>query len=283
VFRQLSLKKRARKNEIPGRSPLSDVEFLNTPAGTRLAFRHENPDAPGIGILWLGGFKSDMAGNKAGAIAAAAQAAGRRFLRFDYSGHGLSTGDFHDLTLSDWLADVQQIFLTVANGPQLIVASSMGGYLALLLSRSLQANQPEQLARIKGMVLIAPAADMTEALLWAGLEASARGEIEMRGQWLEPSSYGEDYIITRKLIEDGRKHLILDRGIAVDFPVRILHGESDGDVPWMHGLKLYSRLTGDDVTFTLIKGGDHRLSSPRDLQLIIDTIETMLKVTPPGR
>jgi pimeloyl-ACP methyl ester carboxylesterase len=256
---------------------VGDLKFLALPSGNKLAYRHENADASGPGMLWLSGYKSDMSGTKAEAVAAAARAAGRQCLRFDYSGHGLSDGEFADFTLSDWLDDTTTMFLSVAKGGQIIIGSSMGGYLALLLARRLQQRHSHEISRLKAMVLIAPAADMTEALLWPSLDEAARREIKQYGRWLMPSRYGDGYVITRKLIEDGRKHLILEKGVAVDFPVRILHGEDDPDVPWKHGLKLFKKLSGNDVSFNLIKGGDHRLSSPGELKMIVDTIETLVK------
>jgi pimeloyl-ACP methyl ester carboxylesterase len=256
---------------------VSDIRFFALPNGNKLAYCHENTGASGRGILWLSGYKSDMSGTKAEAVAAAARTAGRQCLRFDYSGHGLSDGDFADFTLSDWLDDTMMMFLTIAKGGQILIGSSMGGYLALLLVRRLQQRYSHELSRVKALVLIAPAADMTEALLWPSLDEAAREEIKRHGRWLMPSRYGDGYVVTGKLIEDGLKHLILEKGVAVDCPVRILHGENDPDVPWTHGLKLFNRLSGNDVSFTLIKGGDHRLSSPGELRIIIDTIETLFK------
>jgi pimeloyl-ACP methyl ester carboxylesterase len=256
---------------------LSTLNYCTLKTGNRLAYRQDNADAPGTGIFWLGGYKSDMEGTKAEALSAAARAAKRPCLRFDYSGHGRSKGEFADFTVSDWLSDALTMFLKIAKGPQIIAGSSMGGYIALLLARALQHSHRDELQRIKGMVLIAPAADMTEALLWGKLDEAARSEILSRGQWPMPSVYGEGYVITRKLIEDGRQHLILDQGTAVDFPVRILHGENDPDVPWQHGLKLFNSLTAEDASFTLIKHGDHRLSSARDIATIVDTVEALIK------
>lgn len=256
---------------------MSTLNYCTLKTGNRLAYRHDNADAPGTGIFWLGGYKSDMEGTKAEALSAAARAAKRPYLRFDYSGHGRSDGRFADFTVSDWLNDALTMFLKIAKGPQIIAGSSMGGYIAMLLARALQHTHRDELQRIKGMVLIAPAADMTEALLWGNLDEAARSEILSRGQWPMPSVYGEGYVITRKLIEDGRQHLILDQGTAVDFPVRILHGENDPDVPWQHGLRLFNSLSAEDASFTLIKHGDHRLSSPRDIATIVDTVEALIK------
>jgi pimeloyl-ACP methyl ester carboxylesterase len=255
---------------------LSDIKFYAKPKGGRLAYRIENAGAPGIGIVWLGGFRSDMAGTKAEAVAALAREKRWQFLRFDYSGHGASDGVFSELTLTDWLDDAVTILLQVAQGAQLIVGSSMGGYIALLLARRLRQEYPHELARLKGMVLIAPAADMTEALFWANFSEQVRQQIETSGEWEMSSPYGEGYVVTRRLIEDGRQHLVLGQHMPVNFPVDILHGEDDPDVPWQHGLKVYAMLKGEDVSFTLIKGGDHRLSTPRDLRLITQTIEKML-------
>jgi pimeloyl-ACP methyl ester carboxylesterase len=217
-----------------------------------------------------------MAGTKVEAVAALAREKGRRCLRFDYSGHGVSGGTFAELTLTDWLDDALSMFLEVARGAQVIVGSSMGGYIALLLARSLRQRYPHELARLKGMVLIAPAVDMTQALFWEKFSAKVRLQIEREGSWVMPSRYGEGYVVTRGLIEDGRRHLILGENMAVDFPVRILHGEDDPDVPWQHGLRVIGMLTGEDVSFTLIKGGDHRLSTPRDLKLITAAIEELI-------
>jgi pimeloyl-ACP methyl ester carboxylesterase len=256
---------------------MSEVLFATASSRARLAYRYDHAKASGPGIFWLNGFKSDMAGTKAEAVAAAARASGRPCLRFDYSGHGRSEGNFADFTISNWLNDTLVMFLEIARGDQIVVGSSMGGHIALLLAKRLQETQSTELARIKGMVLIAPAADMTEALLWQHMDEAAKSELLERGQWLMPSRYGEAYPVTRKLIEDGRRHLILKKGLSVDFPVRILHGEDDPDVAWQHGLKLFSRLNGNDISFMLIKGGDHRLSSPRDLKTIVDTIEILAR------
>lgn len=225
------------------------------------------------GFFWLGGFNSDMTGSKAEALDGLALATGRPFLRFDYSGHGQSQGRFEDGTLSLWLEEAATVFTGLSDGPMVVAGSSMGGHLALLLLRRLSAD-PAQAARIRGLLLIAPAADMT-ALLWAEAGPEARAAIMAEGRWLRPSAYGEPYPVTRRLIEDGRRHLILDDGMAVACPVHILHGDADPDVPWRHGLRLHEALTGNDVTFTLVKGGDHRLSTPRDLATIAGAAERL--------
>jgi len=253
------------------------LKFRDRERGSRLAYRLENPHASGIGLFWLGGLKSDMAGTKAESLAKAARMTARACLRFDYSGHGASDGDFADFTLSDWLEDARDMFLNVARGEQVLIGSSMGGYIALLLARWLAEHASGELARIRGMVLIAPAADMTEALMWRLFDRSAREKIAKEGRWVMPSAYGESYIITKELIEDGRKHLILGRDMHVVYPVRILHGEDDPDVPWQHGRELFNRLAGEDVSFTLVKNGDHRLSSARDIRMILDTVDSLIR------
>jgi pimeloyl-ACP methyl ester carboxylesterase len=255
------------------------LKFRDREGGTRLAYRHENPQSSGIGLFWLGGLKSDMTGTKAEALAEAARLAARPYLGFDYSGHGASNGDFADFTLSDWLADARDMFLNVARGEQVLVGSSMGGYIALLLAKWLGEHAPGELGRIKGMVLIAPAADMTEALMWRRFDTLAKQKITQEGRWPMPSSYGDAYVITRELIEDGRKHLILDQDIDVGYPVHILHGSDDPDVPWQHGFELFNRIVGDDVGFTLIKNGDHRLSTARDIRIIVDMVESVIRAT----
>jgi pimeloyl-ACP methyl ester carboxylesterase len=261
-----------------------EVEFTEKRGGIALAYRHENAGAATTGVLWLGGFNSDMAGAKAEAVAASARKAGRPCLRFDYSGHGLSEGLFTERTVSDWLCEAQFAFEQIARGPTIIAGSSMGGYLALLLVRRLAAERSRHLRRLGGLLLLAPAVDMTEALLWASLDEKARRAIETEGEWLMPSRYGEGYRITRKLIEDGRNHLILNERTKIIVPVRILQGEADPDVPWRHALNVYEGLEGDDITFTLIKGGDHRLSSPRDISIIVETIQALwLRASPSER
>lgn len=256
------------------------VKFRDRERGARLAYRHENPQATGTGLFWLGGLNSNMTGTKAEALAVAARSDARPYLRFDYSGHGASEGDFADFTLSDWLEDTRDMFFNVARGEQVLIGSSMGGYIALLLARWLAQHAPGEFARIKGMVLIAPAADMTEALMWRSFDPSARRKITEEGRWLMPSAYGEDYWVTKALIEDGRKHLILNGDIHVGYPVRILHGSDDQDVPWRHGFELFTRLAGEEVSFTLIKGGDHRLSGARDIRTILETVASVIRAWP---
>jgi len=221
------------------------------------------------GIMWLGGFKSDMTGTKASALDAIAAREGHAFLRFDYFGHGQSSGDFRNGTITRWRDDALDVLDRLTQGPQILVGSSMGGWISLLLARA----RPE---RIAGMLLIAPAADFTEALMWARLPDDAKRQIMEEGEWLRPSDYDPDpYPITRALIEDGRKNLILEDRIALSCPVRILQGMQDPDVPWSHALKLVNAIDGD-VMLTLVKNGDHRLSTDRDLRLIEETLTGLL-------
>lgn len=247
----------------------------NARAGIELAWLSDGPqvkeNAP-TGLIWLGGFMSDMTGSKAQVLAELARETGRNCIRFDYSGHGASGGAFRDGTISTWLDEAVQMFLTHAPGPRIVIGSSMGGWLALLLAKHLRAQGLPDAGRIAGMVLIAPAADMTRDLMWNSYGADIRQKIKLHGCYEAPSEYGPDpYIITRELIEDGKQHLLLDGIMDAPFPVRILQGEQDPDVPWQHGMRVYDALTGPDVSFTLIKSGDHRLSTPRDLETLRQT------------
>ena len=247
---------------------MREPKFTTSPAGLSLAYLEDGPVDGGTrcGFFWLGGFKSDMTGSKAEALAVAASEMERPCLRFDYSGHGRSEGMFTDCTVSNWLAEAVHMFRNHTTGPRIVIGSSMGGWLAMLLLRALG----EEASRIRGIILIAPAADMTRALMWDAFTTEARATIERDGVWHRPSSYGEPYPITKKLIEDGRQHLILQQRQRIACALRILHGDKDKDVPWIHGKRLFDTIDGADVRFILIKGGDHRLSSARDLFLLQD-------------
>jgi pimeloyl-ACP methyl ester carboxylesterase len=235
----------------------------------RIAVRARAGGAPGL--LWLGGFKSDMQGIKAIALEAWASERNRACVRFDYSGHGESGGDFIDGTIGRWLEESVAVFEKFCAGPQVVIGSSMGGWLALLLARELARRQATR-ALLAGLVLIAPAPDFTEELMWKSFSPQARQEIEIRGVWLRPSEYGEPYPITRHLIEEGRRHLMLGSAIEVGCPVRILQGAQDPDVPWRHAFALAHRLPADDVVLTMIQDGDHRLSRPQDIARIIAAV-----------
>jgi pimeloyl-ACP methyl ester carboxylesterase len=222
------------------------------------------------GLFWLGGFHSDMKGTKALALDAWAAEHGRACVRFDYSGHGESGGAFIDGTIGRWLEESVAVFGQFCAGPQVVIGSSMGGWMALLLAREI-ARRPGA-ASLAGLVLIAPAPDFTEELMWKGFSPEVRKEIETNGVWLRPSQYGEPYPITRALIEEGRHHLLLGSAIEVGCPVRILQGAQDPDVPWQHAFALTHRLPSDDVVLTMVQDGDHRLSRPQDIARMLAAV-----------
>jgi pimeloyl-ACP methyl ester carboxylesterase len=226
------------------------------------------------GLFWLGGFHSDMQGTKAIALDAWAAEHHRACVRFDYSGHGESGGEFVDGTIGRWLEESVAVFEQFCAGPQVVIGSSMGGWLALLLAREI-AKRPENRASLAGLVLIAPAPDFTEQLMWNGFSPEIQQEIQTKGVWLRPSQYGDPYPITRALIEEGRNHLLLGSAINVGCAVRILQGARDSDVPWRHAFALAHRLPSDDVVLTMIQDGDHRLSRPQDIARIIAAVAEM--------
>jgi pimeloyl-ACP methyl ester carboxylesterase len=240
----------------------------------RLAFRKREAakaERSKPGIIWLGGFKSDMLSTKAAALDAFAAKEGRACLRFDYSGHGESEGRFEDGTISRWTQESLAMIRAQTQGPQILVGSSMGGWIALLAARAMGAD--EAVERLAGLVLIAPAVDFTESLMWARMPASIRKQIETEGVWLRESAYStEPTPITRALIEDGRRNLMFDGAINAHAPVHILQGMQDPDVPWQHAMTLVEHLAGDCVTLSLIKDGDHRLSREEDIQALITAI-----------
>lgn len=241
--------------------------FLERGAGARLAYRRVVGDGPGL--LWLGGFHSDMTGTKALALDAWARRSGRACVRFDYFGHGESDGDFADGVISRWREDALAVLDALTDGPQILVGSSMGGWLAVLAALA----RPE---RVAGLVLIAPAPDFTQRLMWEQFPEDVRQTIAETGQWFRPSAYNDGpYPITRALIEDGRRHCVLEGPIPIRAPVRILHGVADADVPWRLAEELMDRLESPDVTLMLVKDGDHRLSEPAHLALLTHTIATL--------
>jgi pimeloyl-ACP methyl ester carboxylesterase len=251
---------------------MTDVKFETVPDGTELAYREDGGEDVGrCGLFWLGGFKSDMEGSKAGALASLARDTRRSAFRFDYSGHGQSGGFFVDGTISGWLDQSYHMFTRKALGRRVIIGSSMGGWLAMLLYQQLKLKNPRAAKRIAGLVLIAPAADMTADLMWNEFPPHVQEELAEKGVYMRPSQYGEPYPITARLIADGEKHLLLEEGIECECPVRILQGDADPDVPAAHAVKVFKAISGTDVTLTLIKGGDHRLSSPGELALIRET------------
>jgi pimeloyl-ACP methyl ester carboxylesterase len=237
----------------------------------RIAVRARSGGGPGL--IWLGGFNSDMKGTKALALDAWAAEHGRGCVRFDYSGHGESGGAFIDGTVGRWLEESVAVFEQFCRGPQVVIGSSMGGWMALLLAREI-AKREAASAPLAGLVLIAPAPDFTEQLMWNGFPPEVRQEILTKGVWMRPSQYGDGapYPITRALIEEGRNHLLLGSAIEVGCPVRILQGAQDPDVPWQHAFALAHRLPADDVVLTMIQDGDHRLSRPQDIARIIAAV-----------
>jgi pimeloyl-ACP methyl ester carboxylesterase len=240
--------------------------------GERIAYLKRQGSAPGV--VWLGGFKSEMTGTKATAMDEWADREGCALVRFDYFGHGRSTGNFRDGTITRWLGDVLAVLDELTGGPQIFVGSSMGGWLALLAALA----RPQ---RVAALVLVAPAVDFTQSLMWETFDEDAKRQILKTGEWLRPSAYDpEPYPITRGLIEDGRKHLLLGKRIALTCPVRIVQGMKDPDVPWQHAMKLVDAL-GPDTQLTLVKDGDHRLSKPHELALIVRTVSALLAVDPP--
>jgi pimeloyl-ACP methyl ester carboxylesterase len=254
-------------------SDANTVRFIDV-GGTAdkraIAVRARAGTAPGL--FWLGGFASDMKGTKALALDAWAAAQGRACVRFDYSGHGESAGAFVDGTIGRWAEESLAVFERFCEGPQIVVGSSMGGWMALLLARTLLKRRDPQRASLAGMILIAPAPDFTEDLMWKSFSPEIKAEIETTGVWRRPSDYGDPYPITRQLIEEGRKHLVLRSSIDTGCPVRILQGALDSDVPWQHAFELTHRLPSEDVVLTMIQDGDHRLSRPQDIAQLLATV-----------
>jgi pimeloyl-ACP methyl ester carboxylesterase len=255
---------------------MSDVcpKFLQVgtdKAARRIAVCQREGAPPGL--FWLGGFKSDMRGTKAEALDLWARDHGRAVTRFDYSGHGESGGDFTEGTIGRWLEDSLAVLDACCRGPQVAIGSSMGGWLALLMTRELARRAQPAVAQIAGLVLIAPAVDFTEELMWKRFPPEVKREIEQTGSWQRPSQYSEEpYPITQRLIEEGRNHLLLGGMIETGCPVRVLQGVQDPDVPWQHAVELVSRFARDDVVLTMVKDGDHRLSRPEDIERLLAAV-----------
>jgi pimeloyl-ACP methyl ester carboxylesterase len=249
-------------------------------AARRIAYLAEPPVAQGrVGLFWLAGYKSDMASTKAGELAAFARTRGYGCTRFDYSGHGLSGGRFEDGTIGAWLAEAEAVFRRLAVGQQIVIGSSMGGHIALLLLRRLMQLAPQEAARIAALVLIAPAWDMTEELMWKQFSDEARRQLAETGVYLQPSEYGEPYAITRALIEEGRQHLFAGNPFDPGRPVVILQGARDEAVPLAHARALSGFLEGGWAKMIEVPDGEHRLSRPEDLALLFATIEELAERT----
>lgn len=257
-----------------------EPQFLEVAAGgaaaRRIALIAEPPAAAsGASLFWLSGFKSDMASTKASALAAFAREKGYGCTRFDYSGHGLSGGRFEEGTIGAWLDEAEAVFRRVTHGRQIVVGSSMGGYIALLLLRRLMHSAPEEAARIAALILIAPAWDMTEELMWKEFPVDARRQLMETGVYLQPSDYGEPYAITRALIEEGRGHLLAREPFDPGRPVVILQGAQDEAVPIAHARELLGFLEGGFARLIEVADGEHRLSRPEDLERLFATIDEL--------
>ena len=251
---------------------MPDFATLTTAQGRHIAY-HLTP-GQGPGVVFLGGFKSDMDGTKALFLQDWAKSTGRAFLRFDYSGHGQSSGDFLDGSIGDWFEDALAAITTLTNGPQILVGSSMGGWIALLVARAV----PD---RIAGLVGIAAAPDFTEDSMWASFTDAQKAELAA-GQVVLPSDYSDDpYIITRRLIEDGRTRLVLRSPLPLPFPVRLLQGTADTDVPPAVALRLMDHAQSPDLALTLVKGADHRFSTPDCLSLITRSVMELTEKASP--
>jgi alpha-beta hydrolase superfamily lysophospholipase len=259
-------------------------QFLTVGEGVarrRVAFLHRSATGGAApGLIWLQGLKSEMVSNKATALDGWCAARGLACTRFDYSGHGRSEGRFEDGTIGAWLEEAHAVFATLTQGPQILVGSSTGGYIALLLLRDLLRTGSAAAERVKALVLIAPAWDLTEALMWQRFGEAARRDILEKDVYLRPSQYSpEPYAITRAFIEEGRRHLIGPAGFDPGRPVQVLHGLTDEDVPWEHTLDLVSIMHGDHVRVEAIPDGDHRLARPEDLALMFAKIEALIAET----
>ncbi|AML49959.1 alpha/beta fold hydrolase [Falsihalocynthiibacter arcticus] len=247
---------------------MTDPQFLTTETGRKIAYHLTEGKGPGV--VFLGGFMSDMGGTKAVYLEEWAKKTGRAFLRFDYSGHGESSGVFTNGCIGEWAADAQAAISTLTEGPQILVGSSMGGWMALLVARAM----PEKVA---GLVGIAAAPDFTEDSMWGGFDAVQKVEMAETGRVALPSEYGDGpYIITRKLIEDGRENLVLRSPLSLPFPTRFLQGTADADVDTSVAMRLLEHVEGGDVRLTLVKGADHRFSTPECLNLITKTCEKVI-------
>lgn len=245
------------------------AQILTRDGGATIAYRRLEGKSPGV--VFLGGFMSDMTGTKAIELERYCRAAGRAFVRFDYQGHGESSGEFEDGTIGDWADDAIAVIDACTEGPQILIGSSMGGWIMLLTALA----RPD---RVAGLIGIAAAPDFTEDLMWEGFDDTIRQTLVRDGVYYEPSDYqDEPYTITMKLIEDGRKRLLLRRPIALHCPVRLLHGMQDASVPWMTSPRIAEKLLSDDVKVFLVKDGDHRLSRDQDTARLKGVLQDLLE------
>ncbi|MEM9968844.1 MAG: alpha/beta hydrolase [Pseudomonadota bacterium] len=250
---------------------MQEASFLQTKQGRRLAYHRVAGNAPWV--VFLGGLKSDMTGTKAVFLENWARRAGRSFLRFDYSGHGQSSGRFVDGCIGDWAEDVSEAMTKLTEGPILLVGSSMGGWQALLFARA-------QAHRLMGLVTIAAAPDFTEDSYWAGFSDEQKKTLEEHGQVELPSDYMEPYVITQRMIVDGRDHLVLRNSLHLPFPVRFLQGTADTAVPVETAIQLLEHASGPDMHLRLVKDADHRFSDERCLDYLLDAINEVLLACP---
>ncbi len=243
--------------------------MLTRDGGATIAYHRLSGKGPGV--VFMTGFMSDMTGSKALALEELCKARGQAFLRFDYRGHGASSDSFRNGCIGDWAEDAILALDELSEGPQVLVGSSMGGWIMLLtaLARPL---------RVAGLVGIAPAPDFTENLIWPELTEAQRQTVASQGFVEIPSQYGEaPYLITRRLIEDGRTHLLLNKGpLPINVPVRIIQGMEDKDVPWKTALAIQNAVESQDVEITFVKNGGHRLSEPEDLSRLVRTVAALL-------
>ncbi len=243
--------------------------YFDTPQGRRIAYHKTEGQGPCV--VFLGGFRSDMEGTKALYLEDWARRTGRAFLRLDYSGHGQSSGDFLDGCIGEWAQDAIASVTALTEGPVVLVGSSMGGWISALFLRKTP-------GKTCGFVGIASAPDFTEDSMWDGFDADQRAEILQNGQIALPSDYSDEpYIITKKLIEDGRNQLVLRTPLPMPFPVRLLQGTADADVDMSVALRLLDHAEGDDIRLTLVKGADHRFSDEACLALIVSSVEDVLR------
>jgi pimeloyl-ACP methyl ester carboxylesterase len=258
-----------------------DPQFITVGSGRearKIATLSRAPDGDGKpGLLWLIGLKSDMVSTKAEALNAWTAERGLGFTRFDYSGHGRSGGRFEDATISDWLQESAAVFQQMTRGLQILVGSSTGAHLALILLRHLMQTAPEEAKRVLGLVLIAPAWDLTEELMWNQFSPEIKREVTDTGRWVRPSTYDPaGYVITKNFIEDGRRHLLKGAAFDPGRPVLVLQGGADRDVPIAHARALGDVLAGDWVRMTEVPDGEHRMSRPQDLALLYGLIEQLV-------
>ncbi|MCU4654893.1 alpha/beta hydrolase [Roseibacterium sp. SDUM158016] len=246
---------------------MPEPQYLDTPQGRRLAYHRFSGREPGV--VFLGGLRSDMTGTKAVHIEEWARRTGRAFLRFDYSGHGSSSGTFTEGCIGDWAEDAEAAITGLTEGPVILVGSSMGGWISFLMTRRIP-------GKIAGVVTIAAAPDFTEDGMWAEWSEDQRKACMEEGQVALPSEYGEDMIVTRRMIEDGREHLVLRTPLSPGVPVRMFQGTADADVPVPVAMRLLDHLDGDDIRLELVKGADHRFSEPECLDTITRALEEVL-------